>query len=116
MKSVHFGDRPSTLPHEDRTQGKVVERKGGKGNSRGRGGTEKRRKGWIDGGKGDSTGRREDGEGCRERGSPVTVAGTGRLQSSLSYTQPPRGSDTLAGCHSPPTGSPTVDQQVCSFL
>ena len=26
MKSLHFGDRPNTLPHEDRTQGKEVEK------------------------------------------------------------------------------------------
>ena len=30
VKSVHFGDRPNTLPHEDRTQGKEVEKVGGK--------------------------------------------------------------------------------------
>ena len=30
MKSLHFGDRPNALPHEDRTQGKEVEKEGGK--------------------------------------------------------------------------------------
>ena len=140
MKSVHFGDRPYTLPHEDWTQGTEVEkeggkevqrrgrgegrreREGGKGDSRGRGGTEIK-----EGGKGEResrgrrgteikvTGRVQGGEGRRERGSAVTVAGTGRLQSSLEYTRPPRGSDTLAGCDSPATGSAAVVQQDSSF-
>ena len=30
MKSVPFGDRPYTIPHEDWTQGKEVEKEGGK--------------------------------------------------------------------------------------
>ena len=45
MKSVHFGDRPSTLPHEDRTQRKEVEREESKGDNTGSGGTEKRGEG-----------------------------------------------------------------------
>ena len=41
-KSLHFGDRPSTLLHEDRTQGKEVEREGKE--VKGRGGTEVNRR------------------------------------------------------------------------
>ena len=66
------------------------------------------------GGEGESTGR-EGWIVVKERGSTVTVAGTGILQSSLEYTRPSRGSDTLAGCDSPPTGSAAVVQQVCLF-
>ena len=72
------------------------------------------RKGGRVGGEGESTGR-EGWIVVKERGSTVTVAGTGILQSSLEYTRPSRGSDTLAGCDSPPTGSAAVVQQVCLF-
>ena len=57
----------------------------------------------------------EGAEGRRERGSAVTVAGTGRLQSSLEYNRPSRGSDTLAGCDSSATGSAAVAQQYSLF-
>jgi hypothetical protein len=55
-------------------------------------------------------------EGRRERGSAVTVAGTGRLQSSLEYTRLSRGSDTLAGCDSPATGSAAVVKQDSLYI
>ena len=57
----------------------------------------------------------QGGKGRRERGSAVTVAGTGRLQSGLEYTLPSRGSDTLAGCDSSATGSAAVAQQDSLF-
>ena len=97
---MHFGDRPSTLLHEDRTQGKEVEREGKE--VKGRGGTEVKE-------------RVQGGEGRRKRGSAVTVAGTGRLQSSLEYTRPTRGSDTLAGCDTSATGLAAVVQQDSLF-
>ena len=56
MKSVHFGDRPNTLPHEDRTQRKEVEREGGK---------EVQRRGRVEGGEGRRGGK---GEAWREGG------------------------------------------------
>jgi hypothetical protein len=56
---------------------------------------EKRRKGQRESRRREVKGRVQGGEGRRERGSAVTVAG--RLQSSLEYTRPPRGSDTFAG-------------------
>ena len=59
--------------------------------------------------------RVQGGEGRRERRSAVTLAGTGRLQSSLEYTRPTRGSDTLAGCDTSATGSAAVVQQDSLF-
>ena len=107
MKSVHFGDSPYTLPHENRTQGIEVEKEGG---------MEVQRRGKVEGGKEVQwRGKIQGGEGRRERGSAVTLGGTGRLQSSLEYTRPTRGSDTLAGCDSPATGLAAVVQQDSLF-
>ena len=69
----------------------------------------------MEGGEGESTGTREGRNAEKERGSAVTAAGTGILQSSLEYTRPSRGADTLAGCDSPPTGSAAVVQKICLF-
>jgi hypothetical protein len=95
-----------------RTGQDAGERGGKEGRKEGKKGGRKERR---EGGEGESTGRREGRNAEKERGSAVTAAETGISQSSLEYTRPSRGSDTLAGCDSPPTGSAAVVQQVCLF-